>query len=106
MYALALRSQTKCKYFKHFGKSWKLKRLSTGAGGRFHNRLKVAVVTAWLVLQVSSLKSTRLSRNTVVLLNFLNFVWSLNIVKCRNGYLFLERKIISQKSIISLFSPG
>ena len=59
----------------------------------------------WLVLQVSSPKLFRLSTNTVVLLNF-SFIWSLNVVKCRNKYLFLERKIISEKSIISLFSPS
>ena len=63
------------------------------------------VVNAWLVLQVSSPKSIRLSTNTVVFLNF-SFIWSLNVVKRRNGYLFLERKMISQKSIISLFSPS
>ena len=44
-------------------------------------------------------------KNTVVLLNF-SFIWSLNVLKCRNGYLFLERKMISQKLIISLFSPS
>ena len=46
--------RTQCQYFVHFGKSWKLNRLSTGAGGGFLNmwRVKVAVVNTWLVPEI------------------------------------------------------